>query len=266
VETHFIQYRNSSIHYYRYGSGPEWLFCFHGYGEDGSSFGIFETILGDRFTMIAVDLPFHGRTNWQEGLLFDVADLLAIIHTINPIHHPFSLLGYSMGGRVAMQVLQSVPQQVAKLVLVAPDGLHKNKWQWLATRTRTGNRLFSFTMRNPSWMIKLIDLGGKLGLYDKSLLRFVHYYLDDAEQRRILFRRWTAMRKFRPRRHLLKEMIITRRIPVHILFGRYDRVILAKHGIHFSKHAENLIQVTEIEAGHQLLKEKHVSMIAEWLK
>ena len=265
METHFVPYRNSSIHYYRFGHGPQWLFCFHGYGEDGGSFEIFESLLGDVYTLIAIDFPFHGRTDWQDGLLFDTTDLLKIINQINPAKQTLSLLGYSMGGRVAMQLVQAIPQQVKKIVLVAPDGLHKNKWQWLSTRTHIGNRLFAFTMRNPKWMMGLMDIGGKLGLYNKSILKFVHYYLDDANQRTILYRRWTTMRRFRPDRGLLKQIIVSNKIPVHLLFGRYDRVILAKHGIHFSKNVGSLIQVTEIEAGHQLLREKYAPLISQML-
>ena len=110
-----------------------------------------------------------------------------------------------------------------------------------------------------------MDLGGKLGLYNKSLIKFVHYYLDDAEQRMILYRRWTTMRKFRPDKGLLKSTIVKNKIPLSIVFGRYDRVILSKHGNSFSKNAEEYIRVIVLEAGHQLLKEKHVPLIAQLL-
>jgi pimeloyl-ACP methyl ester carboxylesterase len=265
VETHSISYKSSIIHYYRFGHGPQWLFCFHGYGEEGSSFSIFEPLLGKAYTLIAIDFPFHGKTQWQEGLLFTTNDLLAIIDSIKPAGQAFSLLGYSMGGRVALQLLQEIPQQINRAVLVAPDGLHRNKWQWLSTRTLAGNRLFAYTMRNPRWMIRLMDLGGRLGLYNKSLLKFVHYYLDDAEQRIILYKRWTTMRGFRPDVELLKKNIVDHGIPVRLLFGRYDRVILARHGHHFSKGTNGFVQVTEIEAGHQLLREKHAMLIAGFL-
>jgi pimeloyl-ACP methyl ester carboxylesterase len=245
------------------GSGAEWLFCFHGYGEDGGSFAFLENPLGHRFTLIAIDFPFHGKTDWQEGLLFEPAHLIDIIHQIKPKQQPMHLLGYSMGGRVALQLLQLIPQLVTGLLLVAPDGLHKNKWQWLATRTKIGNRLFAFSMRRPFIMNSLLDLLSSLRLYNNSLLKFIHYYLDDVEQRMILYRRWTTMRKFRPDKGLLKKIILQNRIPVRLLFGKYDRVILAKHGKDFSKHSDGYIRVIEIDAGHQLLREKHLPLIVD---
>jgi pimeloyl-ACP methyl ester carboxylesterase len=62
-----LLFGRSCIHYIQYGYGPGLIFCFHGYGENAVSFAIFEEILGDRFTLIAIDFPFHGKTDWQEG-------------------------------------------------------------------------------------------------------------------------------------------------------------------------------------------------------
>lgn len=265
MESHFIAYRNSTIHYYSLGNGKEWLFCFHGYGELGSSFEIFEELLGYRYTLIALDFPFHGETDWQEGLLFEITDIIEIINLIKPKDQPMSLLGYSMGGRVAMQLVQTIPHQIKKLVLVAPDGLHKNKWQWLSTKTKIGNQLFAHTMHKPGWMMGLMNVAARLGIFNKSILKFVHYYLDDAGQRLILYRRWTTMRKFSPDLALLKKSIIKNKIPVHILFGKYDRVIMSNHGFAFSKNAGAYIKVIEIQAGHLLLREKYAPLISQWL-
>jgi pimeloyl-ACP methyl ester carboxylesterase len=260
-ESYYIDYKNSRIHYLRMGDGVDYLFCFHGYGETADSFKLLEPALGKRFTIIAIDFPFHGKTEWNEGLLFTPEDLIFIIQQLKPASNPMQLLGYSMGGRIAMQLLQLIPEQVTKMVLVAPDGLHKNKWQWIATRTRVGNRLFHYFMLHPGAVLGLMDAGAKLGLYSKSLHKFVHYYLDDPEQRLTLYRRWTTMRKFRPDTDLLRSIIIKNKIPVRLLFGKHDHVILAKHGIAFSKNSEGLIEVKEIEAGHQLLKEKYAGEI-----
>ena len=261
----YIDFRNSTIHYTRLGHGPEWLFCFHGYGEESGSFSLFEETLGNRFTLVAIDAPFHGKTDWKEGLLFEPTELIEIINRIKPASEPMQLLGYSMGGRVALQLLQLIPEQIKQLVLVAPDGLHKNKWQWLATRTSMGNRLFSYIMQKPFGLIRLLDLAAIWGLYNKNLLKFVHYYLDDADQRQILYRRWTTMRKFRPDKALLKKIIVKNRIPVKLLFGKYDRVILTKHGTHFSENTDGLVMITEIESGHQLLRDRHIPLISELL-
>ena len=105
----FLTYKSSLIHYRKGGEGKRLLFCFHGYGESSESFAFLETPLDREFTLVAIDLPFHGKTDWREGLYLDPKDLLAIIRQIGTglpgANQPWWLMGYSMGGRVALSLL-----------------------------------------------------------------------------------------------------------------------------------------------------------------
>lgn len=263
-DPHFITYRHSRIHYHRFGSGPSLVCCFHGYGEDGSRFQLFEKELGEAYKLIAIDLPFHGQIEWKEGLLLTPEELLEIIQLILPKETKITLMGYSMGGRVCLQLLASFPTFFNKLVLIAPDGLHKNPWQRFATQTVIGNRIFAFSMQHPGWLFTLMQLAGRLGLFNKSIIRFVHHYLDYADERNILYQRWTTMRMFQPSLAHLKKIIHKHSIPLHLIFGKYDRVIVATHGYRFQEGMESFISVTELVAGHHLLqnKYKHELMVA----
>jgi pimeloyl-ACP methyl ester carboxylesterase len=263
LETLSLIYKNSTLNYRRFGDGKKMLFCFHGYGEDASSFVFLEKIIGHQFTIISLDFPFHGSTEWKEELLFTPDDLIKVIDKIcNSSHQKISILGYSMGGRVALQLLQTFPDKIEKLILIAPDGLHNNIWHKLSTQTFIGNKLFSFSMNHPKWMFVSMNVLYKLGFFNKSIFNFVHYYLDDRSSRLQLYKRWTTMRKFNPDLHLLKKIIHNKKIPISIMFGRYDRVIVTKRGIHFQKNIAEFVTVKEIEAGHQLLKPKFAADIA----
>lgn len=263
MQTQFIHTGNSSIHYYRWGNGPKWLFCFHGYGEEGISFGFLEKQLGSAYTLVAIEMPFHGQTGWKGPLLFEPATLVNIIHQIKPSHQTMQMLGYSMGGRVALQLFELIPSEIEKIILLAPDGLHHNIWQKIATQTLAGNKLFYLTMRYPGWMIWLMDILGKLGLFNKSIIKFVHYYLDDADARTALYKRWTTMRRFKPGKQKIADCCIANHTEITMLFGKYDRVIPDKHGKDLAKKAPGFIRLRTIDAGHQLLREKHALLIAE---
>ncbi len=262
MESHFISWRSSILHYKRFGQGVEWLFCFHGYGEEANTFDMLEPMLKDRFTIFALDMPFHGKTDWKEDLNFSTEDLIEVINLVNPTQKPISLLGYSMGGRIALRLTERIPQQINRTVVVAPDGLHKNKWQWLSTQTQLGNQLFGYCMRRPFWMLRMIHFGRRLGIIDQRMFKFVLHYLNGEEQRAALYRRWTTLGKLRPDLQALQASIKQFRIPVRMLFGKYDNVILTKHGNLFRMHVKEFVTVKEIEAGHQLLKEKHAATIA----
>lgn len=207
--------------------------------------------------MISIDLPFHGKTNWNEGLLLKPTELLEIMNSIIPQENSLVLMGYSMGGRVCLQLLASFPQRFHKLVLLAPDGLHRNFWQRLSTQTKIGNRLFAFSMRYPGWMFVLMRLTGFLGLFNKSIIRFVHHYLDHEQERKILYQRWTTMRLFRPAFSVLKKIIRAHNKAVYLIFGKYDRVIVASHGYRLQQGIDAHVTVTELMAGHHLLQEKY---------
>lgn len=261
----FIEYQGSRLHYHRFGSGEQWLVCFHGYGEEGKKFQFLEEALLHTHTMIAIDLPFHGKTDWNGPFLLEPAILMDLIRQIVPSGVKIQLMGYSMGGRVCLRLLEMYPQQISHLVLVAPDGLHKNPWQRLATQTWLGNQLFRLTMQYPGWMLAMMGFTSKLGLFNKSIHRFAHHYLDDAGERKKLYQRWTTMRKFRPAITRLKKTILTHQIPVHILFGKYDRVILSKHGFELQKGLQHLISIQEPEAGHHLLQEKYKATLLKMI-
>jgi len=259
----FINYKQSSIHYLRIGSGKELLFAFHGYGENAGSFLLLEELIGKDYTIVAIDFPFHGQTNWNEDLLFTVEDLINIINLITQLpNQSFHLLGFSMGGRVAFQVLQSLPDKIKKIILIAPDGLHNNIWHSISTQTKLGNLIFAYAMKYPGLIFGLMKIGVKLNLFNKSIFNFVDYYLDDADSRLTLYKRWTTMRKFNPDKSLLKLVIAQKKISIKMLFGKFDNVIITKRGEQFKKGIEQFVEVKEINAGHQLLKEKYATEIA----
>ncbi len=268
----FIKYKKSKIHVSIFGSGPNHVFCFHGFGQDGTSFKVFEKNFENNYTLLAIDFPFHGKTEWNEGLLMSPDDLLNILVLIiaERVNAPgkkftFSILAYSLGGRIALYLLQTIPDQIEKIVLIAPDGLQVNFWYWLGTQTWAGSKLFAYTMKNPQWFFALLNAGHKTGLVNKSIIKFVHVNIDDESTRLILYKRWTTLRRFTPNLKTVKNIISEKRIPVHLVFGSYDRIILSKRSS-FLKKDNQLVSVTVLDAGHELLNEKFAKTIASLLQ
>ncbi len=171
-----------------------------------------------------------------------------------------------MGGRVCLSLLERIPEKITKAVLLAPDGLKVNSWYKLATQTWLGNGLFKYTMRYPQWFGWIVDIQKRMKWINPSVAKFVHYYIDDKKMRDDLYHIWTTMRKFRPKLWQIQKNIAQHQIPVHLVFGSYDRVILSKHGAVFQKGAEKHITVDVLPTGHQLLREKQAGFIISLLK
>lgn len=265
----YYSFGHSRVHYSYWGTGDRLLLCFHGYGESAASFGFLEEALGGQFTLLAIDLPFHGNTQWKEGFYLDPRDLMSMIQAIvsglpcGPAD--WWVLGYSMGGRVALQLLELAPEKVRRLVLLATDGLQMNPWYWLTTQTGPGNRLFRWTMKRPAWLFFLLRAGHVLRLVNPSIYKFTAHYVDDERVRANLYARWTTMRGFRPRRGEIGALIRRYRIPMELLYGSYDRIIRWERGERFRRRNMPFCHLTLLQAGHQLLQPKFLEVIVKAL-
>jgi len=96
---------------------PETIMLLHGFGGTGRTWeAACARIDGARYTPVAPDLRGHGRRRHHRPVTFDgcVRDVLA-----RAPDRPFTLAGYSMGGRLALYVALAAPARVRRLVLVS---------------------------------------------------------------------------------------------------------------------------------------------------
>ncbi|MEI9910001.1 MAG: alpha/beta hydrolase [Bacteroidota bacterium] len=211
---------------------------------------------------LSIDLPFHGQTEWNGDLNCTTNDIRDIIEVIlGENNQQLSLMGFSLGGRVALSLYEIMPSQIDKLVLLAPDGLKVNSWYWLATQTWAGNKLFVLTMRKPEWFLGFLRWLNKLKLVNTSIFKFVNYYIGDKEVRRLLYARWTTLRKIKPGLKEIKSLIRSNKTPVRMVYGKHDRIILPVRGEKFMKGIEEHCTLSVIHSGHQVLHEKHIQEI-----
>ncbi|MBS1731458.1 MAG: alpha/beta hydrolase [Bacteroidetes bacterium] len=254
--------------YHVFGQGSKILFCLHGYGDSGDSFYFLEKYLGKAYCIIAPDLPLHGSTKWDKKNAFLPSDLLQWIILIckkegislsneNKIH----LLGYSMGGRLALSLFSASPNDFEMMALFCPDGLHENFWHFISTQTKAGNFLFQKTMFHPGWFFQLMEGAYQIKILNKSVYKFVHHYLDDPQARDLLYKRWTLFRKFKPSIPLVKKLVLKNKIPLTLVFGNYDRIILSSRSTYLKKNNPQ-VKVLILNAGHQIMREKYWPEIA----
>lgn len=266
MKQRLFPYKNSQVSYYRFGIGPQAAICFHGYGETGNSYAFLEKYLGDQYSFYAIELPFHGQTHWNEGLTFTHTDLQQITEGILKLsdkeqrttNNKLVLIGFSLGGRIALSLYQSQPEKISRLILMAPDGLKINFWYWLSTQTWPGNKLFALTMKRPGWFFGLLKVLNKLKLVNASIFKFVNYYIGDPEARRLLYARWISLRKLKPNLNRIKSFAREKNTPVRLVYGKHDRIILSSVGERFKKGIEDQCEIKIIHSGHQVLHEKHV--------
>ena len=101
------------------GSGPP-LVLLHGFSGSGGTWATLVDKWSAEYTTVAVDLAGHGRSDAPaEGERYRmsraVADLVALLRTFG--YERAAWLGYSLGGRTALQLAVRHPEAVAALVI-----------------------------------------------------------------------------------------------------------------------------------------------------
>jgi 2-succinyl-6-hydroxy-2,4-cyclohexadiene-1-carboxylate synthase len=110
-----LQTEQGTVWVRRYGDSPPAVVALHGFTLHGGSFATFAAELGR--TVLAPDLPGHGRTE-IDRISVDSA-VSAVIAVLTTVEAPPILLGYSQGGRIALQVAFARPELIGGLVLVS---------------------------------------------------------------------------------------------------------------------------------------------------
>ncbi|WP_040160438.1 alpha/beta fold hydrolase [Nigerium massiliense] len=112
------------LHTTRIGDGEPRLMFLHGFLGQGKNWTTVARGLAPLGASILVDLPNHGRSDWTEDFSYaDMADSVAELVRAERGSDPFTLVGHSMGGKVAMAVALRHPDLLDGLVVVdiSPD-------------------------------------------------------------------------------------------------------------------------------------------------
>jgi pimeloyl-[acyl-carrier protein] methyl ester esterase len=94
------------------------LVLLHGWAMHSGFWGPLVTRLGRRHRVHAVDLPGHGESAAPSRFTLDDV-VRALDSTLETAGSPLTLVGWSLGGLIAMRWALARPERVARLVLVA---------------------------------------------------------------------------------------------------------------------------------------------------
>jgi pimeloyl-ACP methyl ester carboxylesterase len=111
-----LKWRGREIEIRELGQGPA-LLLIHGYPLDGAMWSAVSRRLSDRFRVLKPDLP--GRPDnlaEPDGSIESYADFIQSVAAA--AGEPFGLVGFSMGGYVALALMKRRPEAVRALALV----------------------------------------------------------------------------------------------------------------------------------------------------
>ena len=104
------------------------LVCVHGWSLNGRVFDALRAALPAGYPLQTLDLPGHGGSPWQGDQASLEAQTDWLLHRLPP---RCALLGWSLGGQLALQAALQAPARIAALVLVASTPRFVSGDDWL---------------------------------------------------------------------------------------------------------------------------------------
>jgi esterase len=110
----------SLIHHQIHSDNPDkpWILMIHGLFGSLDNLSALRRELSDSFQILSVDLPDHGKSTFTQGFDFTLyaKQLWALTQQLSIPR--LSLLGHSLGGKVAMQIALTQQQYIEHLVVL----------------------------------------------------------------------------------------------------------------------------------------------------
>lgn len=250
-----IKFGYHNLNYKQFGSGHRILLAFHGFGQNASVYSSFEKNLGHVYTVLSFDIFYHGDSDWKErNTPLTKNDWHEIIENVLKTHHisTFAVCGYSMGGKFAMATLEAFPDKINQFMLIAPDGVKTSFWYSLATYPTAFRRFFRAMITQPKYFQHLLKFSQKLGLVDKSLIKFANSQMNTRAKRRRVYLAWVMFRHLKFDLKEIATVINHYNIPTYMFTGQYDKIITSDNMMNLLKHISNYENII-LPAGHNSL-------------
>jgi len=255
-DVHAREIRGLRTRYWAGGDGPP-LVLVHGLGGAAVNFTELAPLLARRHRVLVPDLPGHGGTEPLARLesLADLAGHVAAVAEFEGMR-PAAVVGYSMGGLVALRLAVGGPDAVSALALVAPAGIVSTTRRaelWLAAVTairpaRFVARFRSSIARRPNLRLPVFGYWGAedpLALPPEAVLGFLAAQPEHED----VVSAARALRRDDPRPDL--ERI---RCPTLLVWGARDRLIPLEDAFEFARRLGCPLRILPA-AGHLVVGE-----------
>lgn len=261
MELQTYRYGDFHLNYAHWGTGPHVLLAFHGYGRSHRDFEEFTKPWQTIFTIYAFDLPYHDGSS-VEGRIPDKEpwkpqELSGIFAGfLNEIGANVAwVMGYSLGGRVALKLAEVMPDKIVGLYLFAPDGLKINRWYAFLSRSSPGRATFRFLSRHHKFFFNVMELAGRLKIVGRKMQHFITSQVATEAMRQQVYDVWTFYRNIEIDTDKFVEVSRTEGITMDLFFGKYDKVIPASNSRKLARLMPE-VRIHILESGHAMLSQE----------
>lgn len=233
----------------------------HGFSRPMEDMVAIQPLLDAGTNCLMVHLAAHGRSSGHHRPL-EPNDWFAAIDSLlaaEGLEFDGTLLGYSLGGRVALSWWARQPERFSRVVLMAPDGLVKNPGYRFAVDTRLGRAWLNQSERQRERIVRRMGWLRRCGLLPEHFYQFSLFHLETAAMWNMVIDCWLSLRRFWPPDHrALKRMAAAHPGVLEAHFGERDKVIPPRN----ARGLDGVCPVHFYPCGHGLLRPDIVNHIA----
>jgi len=217
------------LKYRKFGNGPLTMIAFHGFGRDATMFQPYESVFAS-YTIYSVDLYFHGNSeNHQPNHLDEHHWELAFSDFLQREQiDKFSILGFSLGGKLALFTYQLFSEHIENLHLIAPYGIQKNLVEVLVQKTPFLYKKLNRFVDDPSYLFRLLNLLHSCQLINTTLVKIISRQLDSKQKRFRAFHTMLVYGAVRLDLESIQQSLSMHNPKVHLYLGKYDQVLRLK--------------------------------------
>lgn len=255
MQNNTLQLSEGSLAYHEYGNGPQIWIALHGFAQEGSVFAALQTYLPPDTTLIALDLPWHGASQWKEPvfLLKTIQQAIEMLLAKKQAQ-TYTLLGFSFGARLALALAPLEAQHWTKLILLAPDGLPRRDWYAFFDQMPwwVKQRLSGLFDRAPL-LLKVAEKMYQWKWLDAFSVRFMRQHLKSEASRLRLKGIWLSAATFPDLRqscHILAQS----KLDIQLITGERDNVIPPEAFVHLAQQIPRVYWLKVKNVGHDLLQ------------
>ena len=238
------------VRYTDLGFGDSVVLLLHGFGGDLDNWFFNHDALAEKHRTLALDLPGHGQSGKTihdpslSGMATFVSNFLDVL-AVPSVH----VVGHSMGGAIAMQLLLECPETVKSLGLICSAGLGPEI---------NSDYLRGFVEAKTSHELKQVvqQLFADESLATLQLIEdLLKYKLSEGVEAALNALSETLFSGgVQP---VLANEVVASGKPVLVIWGRQDRIIPVSHALSFSATCGQCVEVEIFDsAGHMVQMEK----------
>lgn len=262
-------YKNSLVSYYRYGSGKEIIVAFHGYDQTGLDYAPIAQVLQDKYTLIAIDFFWHGKSEWKEPHDFTATDLRDIILGITAqgdlVLKKLTVCSFSMGTRMLRALVCAVPEKIERIILLSPPTIEFNKLVNFTTGTVLGLSVFKYVANNHAVLSVWLQRLHRWKILNRSVYLYTSKNIGEKQRMAKVYKTWIAQRKLRTNFATIAKLANKYNIQVILIAGKNDGLAPPYKMIKYVQNRFENSKVFLLNKKHELVTQETLGVLKKVL-